>query len=163
VALYPAQMLMASVPGNTTIFSSTVYPSEAVSEPVFSSTYAEGVVVILVFKSAYLLSEINADVRLNMTLAISSVLEVPTSNLVLTFTEAVMGRTLLQQKGVLVTVGIKGYHLSSSSFTTRITQDNINAKMAIFGLKPAQIMYSEAGMCEMDIYENLLDHFTILR
>jgi hypothetical protein len=141
------------LPQFSTIVSRPAHSSQAVQETISFSTYAEVIVTIFQFKSAYQISEINEDLRQNMAVAISRVLEVAASNVILTIVETYMRRALLQlQKGVLVTVSLKGYYGSTSNFASRITQDNINSKMIAFGLKSAQIIQivnipsSEPGM-----------------
>jgi hypothetical protein len=146
--------LTTPLPQLSTIFKlpSPAPSGQVVIEAGPYSTNVDAVVTIFQFKSAYQFSEINEGLRQNMALAVSRVLEVPTSSIVLTIIEAGMRRTLLQQKGVLVSVGLKGYFGSTSAFTARVTQDNINAKMTALGLKSAQIIHdasipsSESGI-----------------
>ncbi len=148
------------LPQFSMIVSSLARSTQAVQKPISFSTYAEVIVTIFQFKSEYRISEINEELRQNMAVAISRALEVDANSVILTITEAYMRRALLQQqRGVLVTVGLKGYHGSTSDFASKITQDNINSKMTAFGLKSAQIIYnvdfpsSEAGTCDLEKFK----------
>jgi hypothetical protein len=102
---------------------------------------ANGIVAVCQFKAPYQLSEITDIIRGKMVLAIAKMLEVNASIVVLGFSSVVVRRRdLLQQGGVLVSVGLINFQDSVSIFATRITQENINAKMAAEGLLAVQLL-----------------------
>ena len=78
-----------------------------------------------------------------MVLATANMLQVNASSVVLGFSAVVLRRRdLLQQNGVLVSVGLAHFYGSVSIFTARITLANINAAMAAEGLKAVQLTAS---------------------
>ena len=80
------------------------------------------------------------DIRAKMVLAMANMLEVNASTVVLGFSAVVLRRRdLLQQNGVLVSVGLTHFYGSVSVFAARITQANINAAMAAEGLQAVQL------------------------
>jgi hypothetical protein len=86
-----------------------------------------------------------------MVSAIANMLEVNASNVVLGFSSVVVRRRdLLQQAGVLVSVGLTNFHDSVSIFATRITQENINARMAAEGLMAVELLVATStGTCSV--------------
>jgi hypothetical protein len=93
------------------------------------------------FKAPYQLSEITDQIRIKMVLAISKMLEVNKSSVVLVFSSAFLRRTaLLQKTGVLVSVGLADLQSSASIFASKITSDNINAAMKSEGLDAVQLI-----------------------
>jgi hypothetical protein len=106
-----------------------------------SSTSASSIVAVCQFKAPYQLSEITDVIRGKMVVAIANMLEVNASIVILGFSsDVVRRRDLLQQAGVLVSVGLTNFYGSVSIFATRITQENMNAKMEAEGLKAVQLM-----------------------
>jgi hypothetical protein len=102
---------------------------------------ANGIVSVFEFMAPYQLSEITDIIRGKMVLAIANMLEVNASVVVLRFSSVVVRRRdLLQQAGVLVSVGLTNFRDSVSIFAMRITQENINAKMAAEGLMAVQLL-----------------------
>jgi hypothetical protein len=102
-------------------------------ETTFSNV-TSAIVIIFQFKAPYQLSEITDSLRGKMVLAIANMLEVNAKLVVLEFSSSVSKRDILQQAGVLVSVGLINFHEPLSILATRITQENINAKMAAEGL-----------------------------
>jgi hypothetical protein len=119
--------------------------------PTTSSNLANGIVAVCQFKAPYQLSEITDIIRGKMILAIANMLQVNASIVVLEFSSVVVRRRdLLQQPGVLVSVGLTNFHGSVLIFATRITQENINAKMAAEGLMAVQLLVaSSTGTCSV--------------
>jgi hypothetical protein len=98
-------------------------------------------VVILQFKTTYLLSEITDTVQQKIATAITNVLGVDTKAIALTFSEIdIQGRQLLQLKGVLVDVVLLGFQGSPSEFASRLTDKNINLQMQALGLRSVLVM-----------------------
>jgi hypothetical protein len=97
-------------------------------------------VAVFQFKAPYLLSEITENIRAKMVLAIANILDVNASMVVLEFSSIVRRRAILEQAGVLVSVGLINFHESVSIFAARITQANINSKMEAVGLMAVQLM-----------------------
>ena len=110
-----------------------------IQESTFPDT-ASTIVPVCQFKAPYQLSEVTDDVRAKMVLATANMLQVNASSVVLGFSAVVLRRRdLLQQNGVLVSVGLAHFYGSVSIFTARITLANINAAMAAEGLKAVQL------------------------
>jgi hypothetical protein len=116
-----------------------------------SSSSTSGIVAVCQFKAPYQLSEITDILRGKMVAAIASLLEVSSSIVVLGFSSVVVRRRdLLQQAGVLVSVGLNNFHDSVLIFATRITQEKMNTKMAAEGLMEVQLMaVPSAGTCSV--------------
>ncbi len=105
------------------------------------------VVVILQFKASYTLSEITNGVRSGMAQAIASVIGFSASAVVLNFTETSFQRRgfnlkfkLLQQRSVLVDVGLRDFQGSPALFSSSLTEGNINSQMSLLGLRSVQIV-----------------------
>lgn len=95
-------------------------------------------VVILQFKTTYLLSEITDIVQHKMVTAIANALGVENNTIALTFSEVdILVRVL---KGVLVDVILPGFKGSPSEFASRLTDQNINLQMEAMGLKSVLMM-----------------------
>jgi hypothetical protein len=110
-------------------------PGVSACEPVADA------VVILQFKTAYILSEITDTVQQKMTTAIANLLGVDTRTIALTFFEIeIQGRQLLALKGVMVHVILLGFKGSPSEFASRLTSKDINLQMDAMGLKPVLVM-----------------------
>jgi hypothetical protein len=97
-------------------------------------------VTVFQFKAPYLLSEITENIRAKMVLAIANILDVNASMVVLEFSSIVLRTALLEKAGVLVSVGLIDFQEPVSVFATRITQENINAKMGAEGLMAVQLL-----------------------
>jgi hypothetical protein len=99
---------------------------------------AAKIVQIFEFIANYQLSDINSDVHNRMTAAVASLLQVNSSQVVLSFSALTLRaqRVMLsQQESVLVRVGLINFQ-GSTAFASVITQDNINHQMTAMGLKP---------------------------
>jgi hypothetical protein len=119
--------------------------------PTTSSNLANKMVDVCQFKAPYQLSGITDIIRGKMVLAVANMLEVNASIVVLVFSSVVARRRdLLQQAGVLVSVGLINFHDSVSIFATRITQENMNAKMAEEGLMAVELLVAPStGTCNV--------------
>jgi hypothetical protein len=133
--------MLAGGSGSCSSTSQPVLPQITSQPSTTSSTSASSIVAVCQFKASYQLSEITDIIRGKMVVAIANMLEVNASIVVLEFSsDVVRRRDLLQQAGVLVSVGLTNFYGSVSVFATRITQENMNAKMAAEGLKAVQLM-----------------------
>jgi hypothetical protein len=96
-------------------------------------------VPILSFRISYLLSEITADIKRRMALALATLLSVSDpSTVILKFTAAsTRRRVLLQQPGVLVDVGLLGFTGSVSQLASKVSLQGLNQQLAAQGLRPA--------------------------
>jgi hypothetical protein len=134
-------VMLAGGSGSCSSTSQPVLPQITRQPSTTSSTSASSIVAVCQFKASYQLSEITDIIRGKMVVAIANMLEVNASIVVLEFSsDVVRRRDLLQQAGVLVSVGLTNFYGSVSVFATRITQENMNAKMAAEGLKAVQLM-----------------------
>ncbi len=99
---------------------------------------------ILQFKAPYLYSEITTEIRNQMAMAISTIINVNASRLFLSFVDASLRRRRLlqQQQGVLVSVFLKDGKDSVSEFTSLLTQERLNTQMASLGLRSIQLLSS---------------------
>ena len=61
----------------------------------------------------------------------------------LNFTEVDIRR--LQQRGVLVDVGLRDYQGSTAAFTSSLTESSINTQMLLLGLRPVQSVVVNSG------------------
>ena len=104
------------------------------------STATAIVVPVLEFMIPYLLSDITEDIKFKMAVALSAALNIgDPSIVVLTFKEASLRRRkLLQQTGVLVTVGLRGFTGSASQLASKVSLASLNNQLAMQGLKQAQ-------------------------
>jgi hypothetical protein len=74
-----------------------------------------------------------------MSQAIANTIGVSVNSVVLSFTEVLLQRRhLLQQRGVLVDVGLQNYLGSPDDFTSSLTESNLNAQMVSLGLRSIQ-------------------------
>ena len=106
-----------------------------------SSVAPEFVVPIFQFEAPYQLSEITADLRAWMALAVANLLGVDASTVVLSFAAAVLLRVILRQaSGVLVSVGLRGFRGSQEMFEQQLSTANLNFYMAAQGLKQVVIV-----------------------
>ncbi len=82
------------------------------------------------------MSELTPDIQNKIATAVANVIGLNASSVSLTFVEVdLRRRTLLQQKGVLVNVGLKDVQGSTTPYASRLTQDSINSQMANLGLR----------------------------
>jgi hypothetical protein len=112
------------------------------SAPAVSAGVLCEVVPVIQFKVPYHLSDFTEGLRNNMVLAIANVLvDVSVSRIILSLAEVdIRRRNLLEQKGVLVSVGIRDFLGSRAQLLLTLTQDNINVQMASAGLKSVQVI-----------------------
>ncbi len=106
------------------------------------NNYVTVVVLIFQFQAPYQLSEMTDDVVNKMTRAVAEVLNVNSSNVVLSFV-AMRRRVLLQQSGgVLVSVSLKDYEGPSGGFGSRFVSRASLARRYFFNIL--------AKFCEID-------------
>jgi hypothetical protein len=96
------------------------------------------VLQIFKFEVSILLEEVNDDIKKRMSLAISNVLGVPASNVVLAYSSYIASRR--QQTKVLVSVGIVDFQGSAASYASKVTQENLNLEMGALGLKSGNLI-----------------------
>ena len=123
-----------SLAGTASATSSATLAQTAAAAPSY--------LVIAQFQIAYQLSDITADIQSRMTLAVSQVLGVDVSRVLLTFASINLRRNnlrhLLQQQGLLVTTSLAGFQGNSTAaaqLAMQLTQDNLNRRMTGLGLK----------------------------
>jgi hypothetical protein len=137
---------LTSLPYEITSTVSEIQATKSESLKLGISSSSLQVFVLCQFKAQYQLSEVTNIVRSKMIIAVSNVLEVNTSTVVLDLTSTILRRrTLLQQAGVLVSVGLTNMHQPASIFTARITQERLNAEMAAQGLKSVQLLITNSA------------------
>jgi hypothetical protein len=95
---------------------------------------------IFQFEAPYLLEEITDSIKNRISLAVSNVLGVPASNVVLSFSTYIESRRL--QAKVLVSVGIVHFQGSAASYASKVTQEKLNFEMGALGLKSGQVIQS---------------------
>ena len=122
----------SSAPGATSSAACLLLTSAPIS-PVFE------------FVIQYQLSDIAAEIKSSMTLAISSMLQVNASQVVLRFATTVLRRgvkhrILLQQSDIIVIVGLVRFQGSVATLASMITEDNLNSKFAAEGLKSVELL-----------------------
>jgi BRCT domain type II-containing protein len=112
----------------------------ATSSAATSSAAAPAAIVpIFQFEVPYQLSEITADLRARMTVAVAGLLGVDAGAVVLTFAAAV-ARRATQAGGVLVSVGLRGFNGSVKALEQRLSTDSLNVYMATQGLRQAVVV-----------------------
>ena len=104
-------------------------PPPTTAPPSIANNYIAVIVIIFPFKAPYQLSEITPELESRMSQAVAAVLGVNSTSVSLTFVEVDMRRrSLLQQKGVLVSVSLKNLQGSASPFLSLLSQDSIITK-----------------------------------
>jgi hypothetical protein len=105
------------------------------SPPVTINNYVNVIVIIIQFKAPYQMSELTSDLQAKIAMAVANVIGVNASSVSLTFVEVDLRRQLLQQKGVLVNVGLKDFSGPTAPYVSQLNQDAINTQMAKLGLR----------------------------
>jgi hypothetical protein len=115
-----------------------------------ATSSAECAIVLKIFQVLvpYLLEEITENIKNRIALAVSNVLGIPGSNIVLTFSSYKAFRR--QQAKVLMIVGIIDFQGSASNYASKITQENLNIEMWALGLKSGQLLMI-TGMFKTDV------------
>jgi len=111
--------------------------------PVTINNYITVIVLIIQFKAPYQMSEITSDLQTKIATALANVIGVNVSTVSLTFVEVDLRRQV-QQKGVLVNVGLKDFQGPTIPYVSRLTQDAINTQMAQLGLRSVQVIPSSS-------------------
>ena len=126
-----------SVAANTAnhIMSTSSVTDLLISSSTAPSNSTVGVTILFQFQAPYSLTELTDDLREKMVLAVAKALGVNPSEVVLSF-DAVGRRRVLQQSGVLVSVGVRG----SVAGISQISQEVLNSQMAAMGLKPVTVI-----------------------
>jgi hypothetical protein len=106
------------------------------------------VLKIFQFEVPYLLEEVTDDMKKRISLAVSNVLGVSASNIVLTFSSFIPSRR--QQTKMLVSVGIIDFQGSAASYVSKVTQEKLNLEMGALGLKSGQLV-PVTGMLTFDL------------
>ena len=107
------------------------------------NNYITVIVLIIQFKVPYQMSEITSDLQTKIATAVANVIGVNVSTVSLTFVEVDLRRQV-QQKGVLVNVGLKDFQGPTIPYVSRLTQDAINTQMAQLGLRSVQVIPSSS-------------------
>jgi hypothetical protein len=100
-------------------------------------------VLIIQFKVPYQMSELTSDLQTKIATAVANVIGVSVSTVSLTFVEVDLRRQV-QQKGVLVNVGLKDFQDATTPYVSRLTQDAINTQMTQLGLRSVQVIPSSS-------------------
>jgi hypothetical protein len=120
----------------------TCYKPQQPTTTSIHPAFSDNVTSIFQFRAQYQLSEVTEDVRSKMLFAVANTLGVETSSVILRFVllQDRGQRSLLQQTGVLVSVGLVNFYGSVSLLLSRLTQENLNLKMQAVGLKSVQLI-----------------------
>jgi hypothetical protein len=137
----PSDLELSDSPENNCSYALKDYPvplleTPAPAPPPVINNYITVIVIIIQFRAPYTMSELTPDIQNKIATAVANVIGLNASSVSLTFVEVdLRRRTLLQQKGVLVNVGLKDVQGSTTPYASRLTQDSINSQMAILGLR----------------------------
>ncbi len=136
----PSKLEQSDSPQNNCAYALKDYPLPSTpAPPVTINNYITVIVLVIQFKAPYQMSELTPDLRTKIATAVANVIGVNASTVSLTFVEVDLRRQA-QQKGVLVSVGLKDFQGPTAPFASRLTQDAINAQMDQLGLRSVTLV-----------------------
>ena len=133
----------AGVGGTPSTSAPSVTTPSTSAPSVTINNYITVIVLIIQFKVPYQMSEITSYLQTKIATAVANVIGVNVSTVSLTFVEVDLRRQV-QQKGVLVNVGLKDFQGPTIPYVSRLTQDAINTQMAQLGLRSVQVIPSSS-------------------
>jgi hypothetical protein len=138
----PSKLELSDSPENNCAYALKDWPERPTpAPPVTINNYITVIVLIIQFKAPYQISELTPEIQTKIATAVANVIGVNASTVSLTFVEVDLRRQV-QQKGVLVNVGLKDFQGPTAPFASRLTQDAINTQMTQLGLRSVQVINS---------------------